>query len=99
MMLAMLDGSAAHDPQRYRGRKVPDGDGVGAPLRWLSSDAAKAWRELAKMPWLNESDRAVTAMAALLVARLRLTEFDPAAANLLRLCLGSLGALWSAIAS
>mgnify|MGYP007030532123 CR=1 FL=1 len=68
---AKLTGADRNHPERFRGRSEPDGGGpVGDPPSYLPPDAKRFWRIFAtELPWLQKSDRAILASAAMLRAR------------------------------
>jgi len=91
---ALVDGSAAHDPKRYRNRRMPRGPALGEPPPWLKPEARDAWQELAdNLPWLRISDRCIVGMTASLLGEMRQgRDRSIRRMNLLRQCLGCLGA-------
>lgn len=59
----------------------------------MDSAAATAWRELAdELPWLNSSHRGILEITSILRAQMARQRLCTSALNLLRLCLGQLGA-------
>lgn len=93
--LADITGYSAQHPERFREkpRATVTTEPVGDPYDWLTSEAQDAWRELAgNLPWLNYSNRSILGLTAHLAGRMRLGTLPDSGMNLLRLCLGSLGA-------
>lgn len=93
--LAIASGAYAKNPARYDGRNEPAvTDPIGDPPDWLGADAKAAWREYAAtLPWLNASHRALVEIAAHLRGRLVAGgDVGTHALNLLRQCLGAMGA-------
>lgn len=96
---AKIEGRDKKDPQRFKGRKDPKGNGpLGAPPKWLTdTDASKAksaWLVFQKeIPWLTESNRMLVGMAANIQGRIMANQdVGVQAMNLLRQCLGQMGA-------
>ncbi|WP_143747778.1 hypothetical protein [Mesorhizobium temperatum] len=59
----------------------------------MNDHGKAAWQELAEnVPWLNASHGGIVSITALLAGRLRTGTLSDSGANLLRLCLGQLGA-------
>lgn len=74
--LALIDGSAKHDPQRFRDRmNAPDpAPGLGRPPTHLSKEEKKAWKEIEKQAApgvLTISDRLHVEQLCRLIARSR----------------------------
>jgi hypothetical protein len=92
---AIITGRAVHDPKRFKGRAEPRGLGaIGPPPKWMSAVQRSTWAQFAlELPWLNESHRAILEIASIMRARLRERDgFGNHGMNLLRQCLGQLGA-------
>lgn len=91
---ARLTGAAAHDPQRYRNRHEPiDDRPLGEPPDWLKPEAQSAWREFDRtLPWLRYCHRGIVGVTALLAGQMATGGLGVPGMNLLRQCLGSLGA-------
>eukprot|EP00873_Tetraselmis_striata_P030728 jgi/Tetstr1/450992/TSEL_038028.t1 len=91
---AQVEGRHLQHPGRHKGRKVPRLEPLGAPPNWVRTEVAAAWDSLSHdLPWLNRSHRALVEIAATVLARLRSgDEVGVNALNLLRLCLGQMGA-------
>ena len=69
---ALLDGSAAHNPQRFRHRREPTSAPLGPPPGHLSADARRVWRDLARRwPWMTDSDGPLLEVLCELTARFR----------------------------
>ena len=74
---ARVTGADVKNPQRYRGRAAHNLPPLGDPPDHLNEAEREAWRTFAgEMPWLRRSDRAITALAATVRAKL---QTDPAA--------------------
>lgn len=91
---AEVSGSGVKDPQRFRDRREPKSRPLGAPPRWMAPEQAEVWRDFAEeVPWLNGSHRPLLEIATLIRARLVVgEEVGVQALNLLRQCLGQMGA-------
>lgn len=92
---AAVAGADIKNPQRFRARKAPEvAAAIGPPPSWMNADQSKAWKMFAaELPWLNGSHRAVLEIASVVRARLVAGEdVGVQALNLLRQCLGQLGA-------
>lgn len=93
--VAHITGAALKDPARYRPpAPVSNYLGpIGGPPGWLSEPQTNAWNELVEtLPWLDRSHGGIVGIAAVLIARLRAGDASVSELNLLRLCLGQLGA-------
>ncbi|SDP46945.1 hypothetical protein SAMN05428967_2259 [Phyllobacterium sp. YR620] len=92
--IALVEGRDLTHPTRYNGRNDPSAATLGPPPRWLTAEQAEAWRDFdSEMPWLRESHRAFMGIASILRARLAAGgDVGVQAMNLLRLCLGQMGA-------
>ena len=96
---AAVEARDAKNPQRFKNRNEPTSDGeLGDPPEWLvdteTCKARSAWilfqREI---PWLNESHRMLVGLAANIQGRVMANqECGVQALNLLRQCLGQMGA-------
>ncbi len=87
------------DPQRFKARSEPAGvEPLGPPPSWIKdtadNKALSAWKALVKrIPWLNSSHEPLLAIASNTYGRLIAgQEVGVQALNLLRQCLGSMGA-------
>jgi hypothetical protein len=93
---AIATGRVLHDKKRFAGRKEPASTGpLGPPPHWLKSKHQRAsWETFRiEIPWLQKSHRALVGIAAVVRADLVAGgEFDVRKANLLRQCLGQMGA-------
>lgn len=92
---AHIEGRDLQHPGRFRGRNEPKGLGpVGEPPSWMNESAQRAWREIAsEVPWLNSSHRGLLEIASTVRGRLiGGQEVGVNALNLLRQCMGSMGA-------
>jgi hypothetical protein len=91
---AVATGRTQHDPKRFAGRNEPAANGpLGPPPAWLKKPAAEAWEEFDdELPWLNRSHRCIVGIAAIARAELVAGCADIKMLNLLRQCLGQLGA-------
>lgn len=93
--LADVTGYSTVHPERFRPKPnaLSVDQPLGDPYDWLTPEAQEAWLEFRdNLPWLNRSHGCIVALTAYLAARLRLGTLPDSGANLLRLCLGSLGA-------
>lgn len=96
---AAATGAALKNKGRFEERNEPAvNDEIGPPPDWMQdSDASKArtaWQVMAiEIPWLNSSHRALMEIAASIRGRLMAGgEVGVQALNLLRQCLGQMGA-------
>jgi hypothetical protein len=93
---ALATGRVLHDPKRFANRKEPDSTGpLGPAPNWMTNkDQRESWETFrVEIPWLNKSHRCLTAIAC--IARADLIsggELNVRKVNLLRQCLGSMGA-------
>jgi|GEM_PF-855449 len=93
---AIATGRVLHDPKRFKNRKEPESTGpLGPPPSWMKKKEQKdSWETFRiEIPWLQKSHRALVGIAC--VARANLmseAEFNVRMANLLRQCLGQMGA-------
>jgi hypothetical protein len=94
MAKAIATGRVLHDPKRFTGRNEPESNGpLGPPPAWLKKAAGDAWAEFdAELPWLNRSHRCLVGIASIARAELAAGGADTKMLNLLRQCLGQLGA-------
>lgn len=68
-------------------------DPIGDAPYWMNGDQIDAWDELVGgLPWLDLSHRGITGIAAVLLARMKAGALEVSGMNLLRLCLGQMGA-------
>lgn len=92
---AAVEARDKKNPQRFKNRKEPTSDTeLGDPPDWMGGEQRLAWRTFQKeIPWLNASHRGVVEIATIIRARLMSgEECGVQALNLLRQCLGSMGA-------
>jgi hypothetical protein len=92
---AKVSGAEIKNPQRHRNRKAPDpASPIGEPPDWMGGEQRIVWKAFAaELPWLNGSHRAVLEIATTIRARLVSgEEVGVQALNLLRQCLGQMGA-------
>jgi hypothetical protein len=91
---AKATGQILHNPARFKGRNEPESTGpLGPPPAWLKKTAAEAWEAFDdELPWLNRSQRCIVAIASIARADLAAGVADTKMLNLLRQCLGQLGA-------
>ncbi len=92
---AAVEARDKKDPQRFKNRKEPNSPGdLGDPPEWMGGEQRLAWRTFQReIPWLNASHRGVVEIAATIRARLMSgEECGVQALNLLRQCLGQMGA-------
>jgi hypothetical protein len=93
---AKATGRTLHDPKRYKSRKEPTSQGpLGKPPKWMKNESQReAWETFAdELPWLNHSHRALVGIAFEIRGKLIAgEEVSVNGLNLLRLCLGQMGA-------
>jgi hypothetical protein len=92
---AQLEGRDKVNAGRFKNRKEPNSPGeLGDPPDWMGGEQRLAWRTFQKeIPWLNGSHRGLVEIATIIRARLTGgEEVGIQALNLLRQCLGSMGA-------
>ncbi|SEQ38077.1 hypothetical protein SAMN05428969_2838 [Devosia sp. YR412] len=92
---ARATGAILNHPARYKGGSNTAGtaEPLGPPPNWLTPDQGAAWDDLAStLPWLNRSHSGIVGITANLMAQLQSGAASVTAMNLLRLCLGQLGA-------
>lgn len=96
---AEITGRIAHDKKRFTGRNEPIvNDDLGPAFDWLTDTETnkqrEAWETIRKeVPWLNSSHRILVAEAATILGRMIAgQEVGVQALNLLRQCLGQMGA-------
>lgn len=95
MAKAVAAGRDIENPARFDGRNEPAVEnGVGEPPDWMKPPQKRMWAEFQKeIPWLNESHRSLLEIASVIRARLLGgEEVGVQALNLLRQCLGQMGA-------
>jgi hypothetical protein len=91
---AKATGQILQNPQRFKGRNEPESNGpLGPPPAWLKKAAAEAWEAFDdELPWLNRSHRCLVGIASIARAELASSCADTRMLNLLRQCLGQMGA-------
>ena len=92
---ARVTGRDQVNPGRFDGRNEPVvADPVGEPPKWMNAHQKEAWNVIIdEIPWLNKSHRGLVEIAANIRARLYSgEEVGVQALNLLRQCLGQMGA-------
>jgi hypothetical protein len=93
---AKATGRTLHDPQRFRNRIEPASGGpLGTPPNWMKNVSQReAWETFAdELPWLNRSHRALVSIASQIRGKvISGDEVSVNGLNLLRLCLGQMGA-------
>lgn len=96
---AAVEASDKKNPKRFKARKEPKPNGpLGAPPKWLAdtdtNKAKSAWLLFQnEIPWLTESHRMLVGMAANIQGRIMANQdVGVQAMNLLRQCLGQMGA-------
>ncbi|MGO4666580.1 hypothetical protein [Bosea sp. 2RAB26] len=97
--VAAVTGRDKINPARFYGRNEPEiAEKLGDPPEWLLDTATtkprEAWEQLrSSIPWLNQSHRGITAIAATVMGRMISgQEVGTQSMNLLRQCLGQMGA-------
>jgi hypothetical protein len=93
-MKADVSGASIKNPKRHADRKAPATGAIGPAPAWMGSDQAAMWATfVSEVPWLDASHRSVLEIAVTIRARLASgAEVGVQALNLLRQCLGQLGA-------
>lgn len=92
---AAVEGRDKKDPQRFKNRKEPTApDVLGDPPEWMGGEQRSVWKVFQReIPWLNASHRGLVEIATIIRARLTAgEEVGIQALNLLRQCLGQMGA-------
>lgn len=91
---AVLTGRDRKDPQRFRDRIEPNSPPIGPPPSWMSGAQGAVWEQfVAELPWLTGSHRALLEIAVTVRCRVMAGEdVGVQALNLLRQCLGQMGA-------
>lgn len=92
---AKTEGRDQKDPQRFKKRAEPSKNGpLGAPPDWMGGEQRLVWSTFqTEIPWLTESHRALVEIAVTIRARLTAgQDVGVQALNLLRQCLGQMGA-------
>lgn len=91
---AAVEGRDRHDPQRFRNRPAPLFADIGAPPSWMSCSQCAVWDVFTfELPWLNKTHRSLLEVAVTVRARIASgQDVGVQAMNLLRQCLGQMGA-------
>ncbi len=92
---AKIEGRDKHDPKRFKNRNEPTVDnGIGEPPEWMGGEQRMVWKMFCReLPWLNESHRSLLEIATTVRTKVVLgQEVGVQALNLLRQCLGQMGA-------
>lgn len=96
---ALVEGRDISHPESYRNRTEPTiTDPIGEPFAWVKNTdknrAREAWAVIAStVPWLNSSHRILVAAASNILGRIIAgQDVGVQASNLLRQCLGQMGA-------
>lgn len=91
---AVVSGQAGKNPQRFKQRKEPKARPLGDPPSWMKKNQVAVWHQFAhELPWLNESHRSLLEIAVTVRARIIAGhDVGVQAMNLLRQCLGQMGA-------
>lgn len=73
---AVVSGSAAKDPGRFKDRKAPSKTRpIGAPYKGMTKEQVAVWKEqVQNMPWLHAGHRLLLRQVCILAARM---ETDP----------------------
>jgi hypothetical protein len=93
---ALATGRVLHDPKRFAGRNEPISNGpLGDPPAWMKKkEQLAAWNTFSgELPWLTKSHRSLVEIASIVRGALILgDDIDIKSLNLLRQCLGQMGA-------
>lgn len=92
---AALEARDKINAGRFKNRKEPTSpDELGNPPEWMGGEQRSVWKVFQReIPWLNGSHRGLVEIATIIRARLTAgEEVGIQALNLLRQCLGSMGA-------
>ena len=92
---ARVEGRDKINAGRFKGRSEPKSHGpLGDPPEWMGGEQRQVWKTFQKeIPWLTESHRGLVEIATTIRTRLTLGEdVGVQALNLLRQCLGQMGA-------
>lgn len=95
LLKAKAEGRNVTHPSRYEKRKDPIvKDNIGSAPKWMTVDQKAVWKQFAaELPWLNASHGSLLEIATTLRARVIAgEEVGVQALNLLRQCLGQMGA-------
>jgi hypothetical protein len=91
---ADVSGASIKNPKRHADRKPASTAPVGPAPAWMTPEQAAMWLTfVSEVPWLDASHRSVLEIAVTVRARLASgADVGVQALNLLRQCLGQLGA-------
>jgi hypothetical protein len=92
---AAIEARDKKNPQRFKNRKEPTSAGeLGDPPEWMGGEQRATWKIFQReIPWLTASHRGLVEIATIIRARLTLgEECGVQSLNLLRQCLGQMGA-------
>jgi len=91
---AKAEGRDRHDPQRFRNRPAPVFAEIGDPPSWMSPSQREVWDVFVfELPWLNKTHRSLLEVAVTVRTRIASgQDVGVQALNLLRQCLGQMGA-------
>jgi hypothetical protein len=92
---AFIEGRDRKNPQRFRNRREPKQTaGLGDPPEWMGDRQRASWRTFQReIPWLGASHRCLVEIACIVHSRLAAGhDVGAGALNLLRQCLGQMGA-------
>lgn len=92
---AELEGRDKINAGRFKNRKEPTPKGeLGDPPEWMGGEQRSVWKTFQnEIPWLTHSHRGLVEIATFIRARLTAgEECGVQALNLLRQCLGQMGA-------
>lgn len=90
-----MTGQSKVRRKKFEARTEPRVDGdLGEPPAWMPNHQKEAWHTIAKeVPWLNSSHRGLVEIASYVRGRMMAgQEVGVQALNLLRQCLGQMGA-------
>lgn len=92
---AKAEGRDVTHSSRYKDRKEPKVSAdIGKAPKWMNAEQGRVWKTFCKeLPWLNASHRALLEIATTIRTRVIAgQEVGVQALNLLRQCLGQMGA-------
>lgn len=91
---ARAEGRDMINAGRFRNRTVSHLADIGLPPSWMSADQRDIWDVfVSELPWLNQTHRALLEVAVTVRARIASgQDVGVQALNLLRQCLGQMGA-------
>jgi hypothetical protein len=94
-LLARISGADLNHPARYKSASMAPTSVtlIGGPPSWLDAAQGMAWNELRDtLPWIEKAHTGIVGIASVLLAKLHAGTANMSEMNLLRLCLGQLGA-------